>query len=232
VLGVLCGISLLLSGCESPDGSPNSTATGALVGGALGVASGALIGGHHHAAEGALIGGAIGAVTGGLVGQGVDQDRRERLRQQAPATYARVEQVQPLGIPDVKALAQAGIGDQVILSQIHNSHSVFRMTSAEIIDLKNSGVSETVIDYMINTATSATVSQPAVVVAPPPPPQETVVIAPGPGYVWAGGEWVWNGRWVWVSGHWLVPPRPNTIWIRGYWVHGHNGYHRVGGHWR
>jgi len=54
-------------------------------------------------------------------------------------------------VADVKALAKAGLSDEVILSHIRNSHAVYRLTTAEIIDLKGSGVSEKVIDFMINT---------------------------------------------------------------------------------
>jgi hypothetical protein len=52
---------------------------------------------------------------------------------------------------DVKALATAGLSDEVILSHIRNSQPVYHLTTAEIIDLKKSGVSEKVIDFMINT---------------------------------------------------------------------------------
>jgi len=53
---------------------------------------------------------------------------------------------------DVKALTKGGIGDDVILSQIRSTHSVFRLTTADILDLKKSEVREKVIDFMINTA--------------------------------------------------------------------------------
>ena len=52
---------------------------------------------------------------------------------------------------DVKALATAGLSDDVILSHIRNSQSVYHLTTAEIINLKSSGVSDKVIDFMINT---------------------------------------------------------------------------------
>lgn len=55
---------------------------------------------------------------------------------------------------DIKALAGAGLSDDVILSHIRNSQAVYHLTTAEIIDLKKSGVSEKVIDYMINTASA------------------------------------------------------------------------------
>ena len=58
------------------------------------------------------------------------------------------------GVADVKALVNAGLSDEVILSHIRNSQAVYHLTTAEIIDLKNSGVSEKVIDFMINTASA------------------------------------------------------------------------------
>ena len=68
---------------------------------------------------------------------------------------------QPLGLADVKMLAKAGISDEVIISQIRNSRVIYRLSTAEIIDLKDSGVSERVIDFMINTPS----------LYPPPPPR-------------------------------------------------------------
>ena len=40
-------LAVVLTGCETPYGTPDRTATGALTGGAIGVASGALLGGRH-----------------------------------------------------------------------------------------------------------------------------------------------------------------------------------------
>jgi outer membrane lipoprotein SlyB len=229
-------VGLLAAGCETPEGTPNRTATGALIGGGIGAASGALIGGGRHGAEGALIGGALGAVTGGLIGHSMDEEQRERLRAQAPQTYERVDQGQPLGLADVKAMAKAGVGDEVIISQIRSTHTIYRLSAADIIDLHNSGVSQKVMNFMINTAsqgaaapTQSTVTY--VAQAPPPPPVETVVVAPAPGYIWIGGEWVWQGRWVWAAGHWGYPPRPGVVWVGGYWAHGPHGWHHSPGHW-
>jgi hypothetical protein len=72
---------------------------------------------------------------------------------------------QPMGLPDIKMLAKSGVSDEVILSQIRNSHSVYRLSAAEILDLKDAGVSEKVIDFMINTPSLYRSSRP-----PPPPP--------------------------------------------------------------
>ena len=160
----ICGVVLFVAvaGCETPEGYPDRTASGALAGGAIGAGSGAIIGSASgHAGEGALIGGALGALTGGIIGNAMDQQQREMLARQYPQTWQRVEQGQPLAAADVKALAKAGVSDEVIISQIRNSHAVYRLTTAEIIDLKDAGVSERVIDFMINTPT----------LYPPPPPR-------------------------------------------------------------
>jgi len=231
---VAAATAVVLTGCMSPDGTPNNTGTGALTGGAIGAFTGAVLGGHN-AGAGALIGGAVGAVAGGLIGHSIDQDQRERLRAMAPVTYARVDQGQPLMPADIKALVRAGVHDDVIITQIQSSHSVFRLTTDEIIDLKDAGVSERLLQFMINTPTTigeAAPAAPVVADAPPPPPTETVAVAPGPGYVWVDGEWEWNGRWVWVGGHWILPPRPGVVWVRGYWRSGPYGWYSVGGHWR
>src|SRR4029077_5734891 len=108
----LASAAVVLTGCETPYGTPDRTGTGALAGGGIGAVSGALIGGASgRAGAGALIGGAIGAGPGGLSGHSMDQEEEARLRAQAPQTYYRVEQGQPLSVADVKGLAQARVSD-------------------------------------------------------------------------------------------------------------------------
>src|ERR1041385_6662762 len=150
----------LLTGCETPEGEPDRTGTGALVGGGIGAASGAIIGGSRHAGEGALIGGAIGALSGALVGHSMDEDARARLRAQSPQTVTRIDQGQPLGVADIRSMSKAGISDDIIISQIRNTHTVYHMSAAEIIELHDAGVSQKVIDYMITTATQGGASAP------------------------------------------------------------------------
>ena len=129
------GISVLLAGCMTPVG-PNQAG-----GTVVGAASGALIGGAiGHSGGGALIGGTIGALAGALMGKDVDQ-----------ATRAHVEQGQPLSLEDIKSLSKAKVSDELIISQINASRTVYRLNSAQIIDLRDAGVSPALIDYMINT---------------------------------------------------------------------------------
>jgi len=220
----------LLTGCQYPNGEANNTGTGALVGGGIGAASGAVIGGPRNAGAGAVIGGAIGAIAGSIVGSSMDEEQRERLRAEAPQTYERVEQGQPLATADIKAMAQAGVSDDIMIAQIRNSHAVYHLSSADIIDLHNAGVSDRVIDAMIGTASATTT---VVQGTPPPAPQTDVIVgAPGPDYVWVDGEWTWGGvRWVWTPGRWVYHPG-GGIWVRGYWYHGPRGWYHSPGYWR
>ena len=83
---LLAGSSVVLTGCVNPDGTPNNTGSGALVGGILGAFTGAIIGGPRNGGAGALIGAAAGAAGGGLIGYSMDQEQDARLRAQAPQT--------------------------------------------------------------------------------------------------------------------------------------------------
>lgn len=136
-------IALLSTGCE------NKTETGALVGAGIGVGAGALI---SHSAGGALIGGAVGAAAGGIVGYALDQQDRENLQQNSPNTLHRIDKGHQLTIHDVKSMSDAGIKDDVIIQQIKNTGSVYHLSADDIIDLKNSGVSQKVIEYMQETS--------------------------------------------------------------------------------
>ena len=128
---------------DAPMG-PNQ-AGGTVAGGA----TGAIIGGvATHSAGGAIVGGAIGALAGALVGRDIDDSLR-----------VRVSQGQPLSPDDVKALVRANVSDDLIISQIRETRTVYHFTSAQIIDLKNAGLSEKLIDFMINTP--AEFAQPA-----------------------------------------------------------------------
>ena len=161
-----------------------------------------------------------------------------------------MEQGQPVSVPDVKMLAKSGMSDDVILSQIRNSHTVYHLSTAEIVDLKDAGVSQKVIDFMINTPSmnpsmpppvvGAPASSPPVIVqegivgaAPPPVIVEAIPVSPGLPYIWIGGFWTWHrGGWMWVRGHWAVPPHRNAVWVTGGWERhgGHTVW--VSGYWR
>lgn len=98
----------------------------------------------------------VAAMT--LTGIGCET-RRQRPAPPPPPQY----RPQPMSLPDIKMLAKSGVSDEVILSQIRNSHTVYRLSAVDILDLKDAGVSEKVIDFMINTPNLYRSSR------PPPP---------------------------------------------------------------
>jgi hypothetical protein len=168
-------------------------------------------------------------------------DQIARLSQESPATAHRVQALQPLTPGDIKLMTKIGFDPNVIINQVRNSRTVFHLTASQIIDLKNAGVGDQVIDFLISTPSSIAGSTPVpepqtnmpmAQTPPPPPPDETQPPSPGADYVWVDGDWVWNGGWVWVGGHWVIPPYPHAVWFHGGWVRGWRGFHRGPGRWR
>jgi len=141
-IALTCAIALtLFSGCQS------KTGTGALVGGGLGAGAGALIGG----GQGALIGGAIGVIGGGLIGAALDEQDAENLKRESPRTYNRVDNGENLTVNDIISMHRAGISDAKIIELIDKTGSVYHLNTYQIDRLKKAGVSDTVINYMMNT---------------------------------------------------------------------------------
>jgi hypothetical protein len=68
--------------------------------------------------------------------------------------------------------------------------------------------------------------------APPPPVLETVTIAPGPGFIWIGGGWVWRNHWYWQRGHWDRPPRAGAVWVPHHYEHRGGVHVFIRGGWR
>jgi hypothetical protein len=76
-------------------------------------------------------------------------------------------------------------------------------------------------------------AHPVVYGPPPPPPAEVVSVAPGPGYVWIRGHWVWrHGNYVWIRGHWSPRPTAGSVWIEGHTEYRGGTYVYVDGYWR
>lgn len=177
------------------------TEAGALVGTGLGATAGALIGGQSgHAGGGALIGAAAGAVTGGLAGNAADA-REERDAAVAHAQYAQAQasaNARALTSGDVVAMTQNGVSDEVIVGSLRTHGCRFSGDPQSIIQLKQSGVSDRVIQAMQSSGTVAvpyaTSAPPTVVYTPAPryyapPPGPVVYVGPGPRYWGPGPYW-------------------------------------------
>src|SRR5215813_13100429 len=91
-------------------------------------------------------------------------------------------------------------------------------------------------------AAEGAITQATAMVVRTPPPRHRVSRAvgrpPRAGMVWTGGYYRWNrgrrgrGRYSWVPGRWVVPPRPGAVWVAPRWRRSRNGYTFVAGRWR
>jgi len=139
-LNQICILFLILvfsTGCETmgdktKKGAGIGALTGAAIGGIVGHQSG-------HGWEGALIGGAAGATAGGLIGN--QMDKREGPQGEASGEY--------LSINEIADMARGGASDSFLMDAIDNSGASFELTTEDITYLKDSGVSNNVIDYML-----------------------------------------------------------------------------------
>ena len=114
-------------------------------------------------------------------------------------------------LAQIQSMVQAHVSDSIIVSQIQNSSTRYSLTADEIIALKNAGVSDAILNALINTA-----SKPVV--------RTTTRVSQGPyvyPYVYAGpSPWFW---WGW-----------GPFYYGGYDYDGgyyHGGYHHRGGYY-
>jgi len=174
---VVC-LSIVMTGCVNPDGSPNNTASGALLGGAIGALAGAAAGGRGHGGQDMLIGAAIGVAAGAIAGAVMDKinaDQRAKLRESSPQTLQTIqhnEQVAqqpaapppaagqpeppaeaptPLKVDDIKALTAAGVKPDAIINAIKESKvSAYSAADIQAAQQATPPVDPSVIAFMQN----------------------------------------------------------------------------------
>lgn len=133
------GLSMCLAGCSTQSN------TGVLTGAAMGAGS----------EEGASNRDArrdTKGTAGGLIGDALDESDSTALLRESPHTLRKVNRGDQLNFDDINYMLRAGIQEQVIIGQIECTDSHFYLTTADIIALRNSGVSQNLIDLMIRSA--------------------------------------------------------------------------------
>lgn len=174
--------SPLVVGCTHLTPTDRGVLGGAAVGGVTGAIIGKATG---NTGVGAAVGTAIGGVTGGLTGNAVEraEDRGfrrgvEEASQVQPPAAPPLAQM-PLDLSGVVRLATTGVSDQIIINQIHSTHSRYNLSYEDIVYLKQNGVSDRVIGVMQQTASRPVSGHHC------PPPNRTVIIErrPPPVYV-------------------------------------------------
>jgi hypothetical protein len=106
---------------------------------------------------------------------------------QTPAVTANVQVTAPIvklpyGVEDVLKLSRANIGEEVILNYVQNSGTIYNLAPQDLVYLRDQGVSERVLNAMLNqrkvVEASAQTAAPAVPNAPMVPDASMVPPAP------------------------------------------------------
>ncbi len=132
---------ILSSGCAS------NTGTGVITGGVIGASAGGIASGR----GGALIGSAAGILAGGLIGAALDEQDRRVMERNSPRTVDRMDRGEPLTINDVIKLSQGGVSDDTIMRYMRETASSYNLSQAQIRRLQDAGVSQRIINDMINS---------------------------------------------------------------------------------
>ncbi|MDG2383628.1 MAG: glycine zipper domain-containing protein [Pirellulaceae bacterium] len=133
--------------------STNFTEQGALLGGLTGAGVGAAIGDSQgNTAAGAAVGTAFGALTGATIGNGLDTV--EANNQALIERNLSARQTSHTAMNDAITMTRAGLSDQVIIQQINSQGIVGGLSTADLIGLKNEGVSDSVIRTMQAASTT------------------------------------------------------------------------------
>jgi hypothetical protein len=65
----------------------------------------------------------------------------------------------PLTQADIISMVKAGLPDEEILRRIDATRTVFRLSADDVVRLRNEGVSDRVVNYMLDTYTRAVVAE-------------------------------------------------------------------------
>ena len=65
----------------------------------------------------------------------------------------------PLTQADVISMVKAGVTDEEIMRRIDDTRTVFRLSSDDVIRLRNEGISDRVVNYMLDTYTRAVAAE-------------------------------------------------------------------------
>lgn len=166
----------------APDYYHNDTASGTIVGGALGAVTGAIVGGKKHGGQDALIGAGVGALTGNLLGRSKDAQDERRAAAGAAAVGQMNQQAAALAVTnyDLLQMTRAGVSDDVIITTMRSRGSRIDLSPQALIALKQQGVSDRVVmaAQQMSAAPSYYAPPGPTVVSEVPPPPTTVIVEP------------------------------------------------------
>ena len=143
----LYSIFLIALGCATSTKKDASTASGALIG----AAAGAAIGANNDAPiSGALVGATTGAIAGNMVGETVQRhsDAYEAKFQRDQELLRNAEKKRAddtVTIDQIEKMIHANVSEDVIISQLQARGAAQNLSTDDIIDLTQKGISAEVI---------------------------------------------------------------------------------------
>ena len=140
IMPLLLVVVMTASGCMTTAGE--KTKKGAGIGALTGAAIGGIVGHQDgHGWEGALIGAAAGALGGGLIGNAMDKQQQDLNPDH-------------ISIPEVARMGADDVPDNIIIAELERTNSKYALTTEIIQYLKDNGVGDKVIDYMLSTTST------------------------------------------------------------------------------
>jgi surface antigen len=128
-----------LSGCSTNTGSNSFSTRESALGPTIGQNSDSLI------ANASLL------TSRGLVGSLLDEQDRKVMDRTSPRTVERMERGEPLTVNDIIKLSQGGISDDTIINYMQQTASSYNLSQAQIRRLQDAGVSQRVINFMVDS---------------------------------------------------------------------------------
>jgi hypothetical protein len=123
-----------------------------------------------------------------------DQQKADYARVQrsgvSPAVYDKMVHQDALSLWDLKALARAGVSDAIVLRYLRDQHTVYYLSSDDVTGLRKAGVSQSVVDYMLQSPRQYSSSY---YYGPYPYYYDPFFGPPYP-YYWGGGGWGYYHR--------------------------------------
>lgn len=124
-------------GCQGVPYREQGAAVGALSGAGLGAAIGRKSG---SPVAGAVLGAAAGTLTGAAIGQAMDEQQQTDGGSWFPQRTA-----QPVSLNQIIEMTRAGLSEDVIIAHIEANGVGRRLSTNDLIRLKNEGVSDRVL---------------------------------------------------------------------------------------
>lgn len=150
------------SGCNSPYHADR----GALFGGLTGAGVGAIVGNSlGNTGAGAAIGAGVGAITGAAIGDSMDE-MEARNRALIESRLGRAVAPGAVTVADVQAMLAAGVEENLIINHIRIHRSAMPLTTNDLINLQQSGISPQIIQALQNSppqAVSGVAPQPVII---------------------------------------------------------------------